>query len=64
MGVAGANYGYSLMWVLVLAIFMRFVLVSLIARYHLCNQRGESVIDGSLPPASAGRARSSRSRCS
>jgi Mn2+/Fe2+ NRAMP family transporter len=46
MGVAGANYGYSLMWVLVLAIFMRFVLVSLIARYHLCNQRGESVIDG------------------
>ena len=46
MGVAGANYGYSLMWVLVLAIFMRFVLVSLIARYHLCNQHGESVIDG------------------
>jgi Mn2+/Fe2+ NRAMP family transporter len=46
MGVAGSNYGYSLMWVLVLAIFMRFVLVSLIARYHLCNQRGESVIDG------------------
>ena len=46
MGVAGANYGYSLMWVLVLAIFMRFVLVSLIARYHLCNERGESVIDG------------------
>jgi Mn2+/Fe2+ NRAMP family transporter len=46
MGVAGANYGYSLMWVLVLAIIMRFVLVSLIARYHLCNQHGESVIDG------------------
>jgi Mn2+/Fe2+ NRAMP family transporter len=46
MGVAGANYGYSLMWVLLLAVFMRFVLVSLIARYHLCNQHGESVIDG------------------
>jgi Mn2+/Fe2+ NRAMP family transporter len=46
MGVAGANYGYSLMWVLVLAVFIRFVLVSLIARYHLCNERGESVIDG------------------
>lgn len=46
MGVAGANYGYSLMWVLVLAVFMRFVLVSLIARYHMCNQHGESVIDG------------------
>jgi Mn2+/Fe2+ NRAMP family transporter len=55
MGVAGANYGYSLMWVLVLAIFMRFVLVSLIARYHLCNQHGESVIDGlfRLHPLSA-----------
>lgn len=46
MGVAGANYGYSLMWVLVLAVFVRFVLVSLISRYHLCNQHGESVIDG------------------
>jgi Mn2+/Fe2+ NRAMP family transporter len=48
MGVAGANYGYSLMWVLVLAVFVRFVLVSLITRYHLCNERGESVIDGLL----------------
>jgi Mn2+/Fe2+ NRAMP family transporter len=28
MGVAGSNYGYSLMWVLVVAILMRFVLVS------------------------------------
>ena len=48
MGVAGANYGYALMWVLVVAIFVRFVLVSLITRYHLCNERGESVIDGLL----------------
>jgi Mn2+/Fe2+ NRAMP family transporter len=46
MGVAGSNYGYSLMWVLVLAIFMRFVLVSLIARYQLCNPHGEGVLDG------------------
>jgi len=55
MGVAGANYGYSLMWVLVVAVFMRFVLVSLIARYHLCNERGESVVDGlcRLHPACA-----------
>ncbi len=62
MGVAGANYGYSLMWVLVLAIFMRFVLVSLIARYHLCNQHGESVIDGlcRLHPAWAPGARGRR----
>ena len=46
MGVAGANYGYSLMWVLVVAIFMRFIFVSLIARYQLCNQYGEGVLDG------------------
>ncbi|MGC3970250.1 MAG: divalent metal cation transporter [Pirellulales bacterium] len=46
MAVAGANYGYSLMWVLVVAILMRFVFVSLIARYQLCNPRGEGVLDG------------------
>jgi Mn2+/Fe2+ NRAMP family transporter len=46
MGVAGANYGYSLMWVLVVAILMRFIFVSLIARYQLCNQHGEGVLDG------------------
>jgi Mn2+/Fe2+ NRAMP family transporter len=55
MGVAGANYGYALMWVLVAAVFMRYVLVSLIARYHLCNQHREGVVDGlcRLHPASA-----------
>ncbi|MBI4658008.1 MAG: Nramp family divalent metal transporter [Verrucomicrobia bacterium] len=46
MGVAGSNYGYSLMWVLVVAVFMRFLFVSLIARYQLCNQHGEGVLDG------------------
>ena len=46
MGVAGGNYGYSLMWVLVLAIVMRFFFVSLIARYQLCNHHGEGVLDG------------------
>src|SRR5215470_13115856 len=46
MGVAGANYGYSLMWVLVVALVMRFLFVSLIARYQLCNQYGEGVLDG------------------
>jgi Mn2+/Fe2+ NRAMP family transporter len=46
MGVAGSSYGYSLMWVLVVAVFMRFVFVSLIARYHLCNPHGEGVLDG------------------
>lgn len=46
MGIAGANYGYSLMWVLVAALLFRFVFVSLIARYQLCNQHGEGVLDG------------------
>ena len=46
MGVAGSNYGYSLMWVLVVAILLRFLLVSMIARYQLCNPHGEGVLDG------------------
>lgn len=44
--VAGGKYGYALMWVIVLAVGMRFVFVSLIAKYQLCNQHGESVLDG------------------
>jgi Mn2+/Fe2+ NRAMP family transporter len=46
MGIAGSNYGYSLLWVLVVAVLMRFLLVSLIGRYQLCNQHGEGVLDG------------------
>lgn len=46
VGVAGGNFGYALMWVVVLAIIMRFLFVSLVAKYQLCNQRGESVLDG------------------
>jgi len=46
MATAGADFGYSLMWVLVLAVGMRWVMVSVIARYHLCNPRGEHLLDG------------------
>jgi Mn2+/Fe2+ NRAMP family transporter len=46
MGTAGANYGYALLWVFVVAILFRFLFVSLIARYHLCNRHGEGVVDG------------------
>lgn len=46
MGVAGSNYGYALMWMLIVVLFMRFLFVSLIARYQLCNQHGEGVLDG------------------
>lgn len=45
-GVAGGNYGYALMWAMVLAILVRYMFVSLIARYQLCNPRGEGVLDG------------------
>lgn len=46
MGTAGANYGYALMWMFVIAVLLRFLFVSLIARYQLCNQFGEGVLDG------------------
>ena len=44
--VAGGSYGYALMWAMALALFVRFVFVSIIAKYHLCNQHGESVLAG------------------
>jgi Mn2+/Fe2+ NRAMP family transporter len=44
--VAGGHYGYSLMWAMVIALFVRFVFVSIIAKYHLCNQHGESIMAG------------------
>jgi Mn2+/Fe2+ NRAMP family transporter len=43
---AGSKYGYALMWVLVLAVLLRFLFVSLIAKYQLCNQYREGVLDG------------------
>ena len=46
MAVAGTSYGYSLMWVLVVAVLMRYLFVSLIAKYQLCNPHNESVLDG------------------
>jgi Mn2+/Fe2+ NRAMP family transporter len=44
--VSGANYGYALMWIVVVALLIRFLFVSLIAKYQLCNQHGEGVLDG------------------
>ncbi len=44
--VAGGNYGYALMWAMALALFVRFIFVSIIAKYQLCNQHGESVMAG------------------
>lgn len=45
-GVAGGNYGYALMWAMVLALLMRYFFVSTIAKYQLCNPHGEGVLDG------------------
>lgn len=44
--VAGGNYGYSLMWAMALALTVRFIFVSILAKYQLCNQHGESVMTG------------------
>ncbi|MGE0218148.1 Nramp family divalent metal transporter [Mycolicibacterium sp.] len=42
--VAGANYGYSLMWALGLALLSRFFFTSAIAKYGLCNAVGDQTI--------------------
>jgi len=44
--VAGGSYGYALMWVLATALIIRWIFVSAIARYQLCNERGEGLMDG------------------
>ena len=48
--VAGGHYGYALMWAIAIALFVRFVFVSIIAKYHLCNQHGESLMAGRFGP--------------
>ena len=44
--MAGGNYGYSLMWAFVLCLGLRYLFVSIIAKYQLCNPRGETVLAG------------------
>lgn len=46
VSVSGGAYGYALMWVLVAALMIRWMFVSTIARYQLCNQHGENVMQG------------------
>lgn len=45
-GISGGNYGYALMWVMVIALLMRFFFVTTIAKYQLCNPYQEGVLDG------------------
>lgn len=42
--VAGANYGYALLWTLLIAVLSRYFIVSAIAKYQLCNAKGDSSI--------------------
>jgi Mn2+/Fe2+ NRAMP family transporter len=44
--VAGGHYGYALMWAMALSLLIRFAFVNIIAKYQLCNERGESVMAG------------------
>jgi len=43
---AGGNYGYALMWAFILALFFRYLFVSIISKYHLFNPHHETVIAG------------------
>lgn len=43
--VAGSHYGYDLMWVLVIAIFVRFVIVNIMARADMCNNEGITLVE-------------------
>jgi Mn2+/Fe2+ NRAMP family transporter len=44
--VAGANYGYAMMWVLAVSLLLRFLIVNIIARFQLCNNQGMSILQG------------------
>lgn len=45
--VSGANFGYALLWALLLAVLARFISVSALSRYQLCNRVGdETIMDG------------------
>lgn len=44
--VAGANYGYAMMWVLAVSLLLRFLIVNIMARFQLCNNQGMSILGG------------------
>lgn len=44
--VSGSHYGYALMWVLALALLVRFLIVNLMARFDMCNQQGLTLLQG------------------
>lgn len=42
--VAGANYGYALMWAIIVALFCRYFTTSMLAKYQLCNSVGDETV--------------------
>jgi Mn2+/Fe2+ NRAMP family transporter len=45
--VSGANYGYVLLWALVIATLARFFVVSALTKYQLCNNTNDqTILDG------------------
>lgn len=44
--VAGANYGYAMMWVLAVSLLLRYLIVNIIARFQLCNNQGMTILQG------------------
>lgn len=42
--VAGANYGYALMWAIIVALFCRYFTTSMLAKYQLCNGVGDETV--------------------
>ncbi|NHD15953.1 MULTISPECIES: Nramp family divalent metal transporter [unclassified Actinopolyspora] len=45
--VSGSNFGYALIWTLLIAILSRYFIVSTMSRYQLCNSVGdETILDG------------------
>ncbi|EGH02876.1 MULTISPECIES: Nramp family divalent metal transporter [Pseudomonas syringae group genomosp. 2] len=44
--VAGASYGYTMMWVLAISLLLRFLIVNIIARFQLCNNQGMTILQG------------------
>ncbi|RNL82632.1 Nramp family divalent metal transporter [Halostreptopolyspora alba] len=45
--VSGANYGYALLWTLLIAVLSRYFIVSAISKYQLCNSVGDvTILDG------------------
>lgn len=44
--VSGSNYGYNLMWLLVLSLMLRFVILNIMGRFQIHNTDGMTILEG------------------